>query len=214
MAVSALPILAACSSESGPDAIVSDPLGIDGAQVRLISSAIVPAVATAAAPQFIGALPPVTVEGPVLVPGAVTSATIDVGFSQIDLEPPEEPGYEHPARIHVQAVGLDVTLNDGVNGSFGSVDLEASINERNWRFDAVGDCPANASCSYEPAGRGTLAVTLEGDALASWREILTGGLPNDTVSGSAFLEFRESLDAVAAVVTVSAPDAELMLGGD
>lgn len=214
LAISALPILAACSSQAGPDATVDDPLGIDGAQIRLTSTAVAPALATAAEPQFTGALTTRTIEGPIDVPDAIASATIDVGFSQIDLEPPEDAGYEHPARIHVQEVGLTITLDDGPNGSFETVGIQASITEQNWRFDRAGDCPADASCSYEPAGSATFPVTLQGDALDRWRTILTGGLPNDTVSGSAFLEFDESLDAVAAVVTISAPDAALTLGAD
>lgn len=204
----ALPILAACSSDTVPEVSVDDPLGIDGADVVLTPEEPAAFVA-AAAPQFTGSLSTQTIAGPVTIPETATSATFDVGLSQIVLEPPQDEGFEHPSNVRVQALGLGLTLNDGVSGTFETVDIDASINQQNWRFQASGDCPPDTSCTYEPTRDASFAVTLAGDALDRWRAVLTGGLDPDTISGSAFLEFTTSLDAISATVTLSAPEAEI-----
>jgi hypothetical protein len=206
-----LPVLAACSSSTVPDATVDDPLGIDGADVELAPNDEAALVA-AAEPRFTGSLSTRTIAGPVSIPDTATSATFDVGISQIVLEPPEDEGFEHPSNVRVQALGLSLTLNDGVNGSFETVGINASINQQTWRFQASGDCPSDTSCTYEPSGDASFEVTLAGDALDRWRTVLTGGLETDTISGSAFLEFTTSLDAVSATVTLSAPEAEITTG--
>lgn len=205
----ALPILAACSSDALPDATVTDPLGIDGAVVVLMPPEEPAALVAAAAPQFTGSLAQRTIVGPVSIPDDATSATFDAGISQIVLEPPQDEGFEHPTTVRVQALGLSLTLNDGANGSFETVGIDASINQQSWRFDATGDCPSDASCTYEPTGDASFEVTLASDALDRWRTVLTDGLADDTISGSAFVEFTTSLDAVSATVTLSAPEAEI-----
>jgi hypothetical protein len=126
---------------------------------------------------------------------------VDVSVSEVVL--PEADAF--PSSLEIERFVIeDLELADGTFGAGGSfVSVDAQQDGLGWRYRPDETCEAGASCAFARTsqGAGPLTIELTGATYDTWFDIVTGGLPSNSVRAGLFVEFASSLDAETATVT-------------
>jgi hypothetical protein len=213
LALLALPVLTACSSEPvDADVTVPDPLGIDGQEVTLAAEN--PGAAEAAEldvstlPYFTGFFS--ATFGNEDAPEEAVSASIRIGISEVVLTPEQGERPLFPSEITLAQLVFqdDLRINDGPDPTFNQIGVPVDLDGLGWRFDQ-GDCAPGAPCSFSAVGDNGANVTLEGESLTDWLDLIGAGFEQNYAEASVFAEFEEELEAASVTLTLSAPEAEV-----
>ncbi|MDZ7799862.1 MAG: hypothetical protein U5K81_03585 [Trueperaceae bacterium] len=195
-------LVAACSNGEAPGGDgVPDPFGLNGTSIELTSEDANAGLVAAARPFFTGAVPTSRFDDLIGVPSDTSRLVVDVSVSEVVL--PEADAF--PSSLEIERFVIeDLELADGTFGGGGSfVSIDAQQDGLGWRYQPDGACEAGAACTFARTsqGAGSLSIELTGATYNTWFDIVTGGLPSNSVRAGMFVEFASSLDAETATVT-------------
>lgn len=193
-------LLSACGLLNAALPTIDDPLGLDDATVEMTNDA---STASALAPQQTTSSFTGSVSGSVSdlddPPAEPRSLRTELGFSEIVLSGPlEVQQSEFPETITVEAIGLELSVDDGsdaVSLDFGGTGLAVA-------FEREAECSVGVGieCSYSPTAATIegLAILIDGGVFDELFTVLTNGTSPNAAEGELSIAFSPGVpDAVS-----------------